>query len=530
MLFHTQKALGKNIAAVIIDEGFWQDGLRIATHGVLLGDMESTNSPHPKASLLEVYRKRLVEALRRQPELGGVEPQHFDTGDFLTNVNPDLCTEAISMEYEVLEKVKMYPGMSPRELKRIAKQAPALRRARQMHAIWASVRELLENPDIGASGHIVLDKNKDGERLVKYRGVGEVCQQWQSPTLILDATLPDDLILQAYYPLVERVANLKVDMPHVFVRQVLQAPVSAKKLIHAEKDFNRKAVRRYILQRWIETGRQDTLVICQQKYEEWLKTSSLPAGIAVEHFNNIEGLDRFKDVRLLILIGRTIPRPEAVETYAGALTGVQPVKANNGTMDWYERVVRGIHLADGGGVAVNCDLHPDPTGEAVRWQICEGQLVQAIGRGRGVNRTAETPLDVDIVADVVVPITVNEAANWEAPSEVFEMLVEGIALTSPVDMVKARPDVWANTRAADRSLELLYRSMSRCSGAKGGTPRQSLIESLHKTLSWCSCSYQPCGPRMKRRTAAFDPVVLPDPCAWLESRLGPLAFFEIDAP
>jgi hypothetical protein len=35
---------------------------------------------------------------------------------------------------------------------------------------------------------------------------------------------------------------------------------------------------------------------------------------------------------------------------------------------------------------------------------------------------------------------------------------------------------------------------------------------------------------MKRRTAAFDPVVLPDPCAWLESRLGPLAFFEIDAP
>jgi hypothetical protein len=388
MLFHTQKALGENIAAVIIDEGFWQDGMRIATHGVLLGDMESANSSHPKASLLELNRKRLVEALRRRPNLGGVEPQHFNTGDMLTSITAELCTDAIKMEFEIIERVHMHPDMSARELKRIAKQAPALRHARQMHAIWASVRELLRNPEIGASGHIVLAQNKDGERLVKYRGVADVCDQWQSPTLILDATLPDNLILQAYYPLVERIVDLKVDMPHVFVRQVLNAPVSAKKLIHTEKDFNRQAIRRYILQRWIETGRQDTLVICQQKYEEWLKTSGLPAGIAVEHFNNIEGLDRYKDVRLLILIGRTIPRPEAVETYAGALTGIQPVKANNGTMDWYERVVRGIHLADGGGVAVNCDLHPDPTGEAVRWQICEGQLVQAIGRGRGVNRTA----------------------------------------------------------------------------------------------------------------------------------------------
>jgi hypothetical protein len=32
---------------------------------------------------------------------------------------------------------------------------------------------------------------------------------------------------------------------------------------------------------------------------------------------------------------------------------------------------------------------------------------------------------------------------------------------------------------------------------------------------------------LKRRTAAFDPTVLPDPRAWLEDRLGPLSFFEI---
>jgi hypothetical protein len=126
-----------------------------------------------------------------------------------------------------------------------------------------------------------------------------------------------------------------------------------------------------------------------------------------------------------------------------------------------------------------------------------------------------------------VPITVNEVTNWQAPSEVFEMLVEGMALTSPVDMVKARPDVWANEKAAERALKLLYKTLSRRSGAPVGTSGHRSIEILHKTMSLRSVTYQPCGPKMNRRAAAFDPAVLPDPRAWLESRLGPLAFFEI---
>ena len=42
-------------------------------------------------------------------------------------------------------------------------------------------------------------------------------------------------------------------------------------------------------------------------------------------------------------------------------------------------------------------------------------------------------------------------------------------------------------------------------------------------------SYQPAGPGMKPRTAFVDPAVLPDPRAWLEQRLGPLAKFELEA-
>jgi hypothetical protein len=536
MLFHPQKAFGKNIAAVIVDESFWQDGLRIQEHGVALSEMESAFPE--RCAELEQLRGLLVKALRRQPHVGGVERQYLVGKDFFDNVTPENCTRAISLEYKMVERVEMYPSMSARDRKRLTRDVPAFRRAKRMAAIWGAARQLLNRPDIEVSGHLVLEENKDGERSALYRGVAPVCEQYQVPTLLMDATLPDDKVLQAYFPQVDRVADIKVAMPHVYIRQVLEAPVSKKRLLVGIKERgenttnrgNRRAIRRYILRRWVETGRQPTLVVCQQKYEDWLKGSGLPDGIAVEHFNNIEGLDRYKHVRLLITVGRTIPPPDKIETYAGALTGVQPVRVNNEKMDWYPRVTRGIRLADGSGVAANCVEHPDATAEAVRWQVCEAQLIQSIGRGRGVNRTAETPLDVDIMSDVVLPLVVNEVSHWQAPSETVEMWAEdGIMLTSPVDMAKARDDLWPNTQAADRTLKFFPRTLYPCSGAEAGTRVQSVVEYY---TALCTCvrllRYQLRGPKQKRRTAVYDPAALPDPRAWFEKHLGPLAFFEIE--
>jgi hypothetical protein len=220
---------------------------------------------------------------------------------------------------------------------------------------------------------------------------------------------------------------------------------------------NRQAVRRYILQRWLESDRQSMLVICQKDVEKWLRETGLPEGIAVEHFNAISGLDQYKHVRSLILIGRTIPAPAQVEAIAGALTGVQPVKmppAENGKpATWYGRVTRGIRMADGTGTAVEADQHPDPVAEALRWQICEAELMQALGRARAINRDAGTPLTVDIVADVVLPITVDATVDWEEPSALVEAAVEGIVLNSPGDMSRVWPAVWATARAAKWALK-----------------------------------------------------------------------------
>jgi hypothetical protein len=468
ILFHPQKAFGE-IAGVIIDESFWQDGMRISKHGLDLTEIATALIP-PRGmddlgAELDALRNRLAKALRAQPAVGGVERATLAT------LTADDCTRAIQLEWRLVGQLKIWPGMPMHEIERAAKCIPSARRARHMVAIWGAARELISRPDIAISGRLVLDENSNGERMIQHHGIAPIRKQWQAPTLIMDATLPGMPILQAYYPQVMLKAQIDAAMPYVRIRQILKAPVSARRLIKTSSDINRKAIRRYVLERWLETGQQPTLVVCQKKVEEWLKASGLPETIAVEHFNNISGIDRYKDVHLVILIGRTIPGPEAVEIMAGALTGAEPSKTKKASsgIGWYDRVARGIRLANGTGVAVECDQHPDPAAEAVRWQICEGELVQALGRGRGVNRTINTPLDIDIVADVCLPVTVDEVRNWKEPNEVVEMAVEGIGLTSPVDMVRAWPNIWANTRAADRTLQLLIRLCRDVLGAQGLT-------------------------------------------------------------
>lgn len=150
--------------------------------------------------------------------------------------------------------------------------------------------------------------------------------------------------------------------------------------------------------------------------------------------------------------------------------------------------------------------------------------MQAIGRGRGVNRTAADPLDIDIIANVVLPLTVDAAEPWSPPGEEIEMQIEGIVLDSPADMAATWPEIWPSDGAARN---WVYRH-SGAAADKGHTVTEPYKD--HSYIGFCDgvrFRYQRPGPRQKWRTGAYDPAVVPDPRAWLESRLGPIAGFHI---
>jgi hypothetical protein len=157
-------------------------------------------------------------------------------------------------------------------------------------------------------------------------------------------------------------------------------------------------------------------------------------------------------------------------------------------------------MRDGTGIAVDGDECPDTFVEAVRWQITERELVQALGRGRGVNRTDETPLDIDLLLDTCLPVTVDQVSTWQIPSLLIDAAIDGVMLTSPVDMVRIWPDLWPNAKAAKRTIAM-------------GIPDLPGFQRF---------AYQLNGPKLKSRVAYFDPGIIPDPRRWLELRLGPL--------
>jgi putative DNA primase/helicase len=157
--------------------------------------------------------------------------------------------------------------------------------------------------------------------------------------------------------------------------------------------------------------------------------------------------------------------------------------------------------------------------EAVRWSICEGELIQAMGRGRGVNRTADTVLEIDLLTDVVLPVTINALVPWSdlRPTRRDLMALSGIVLHNAADMAACFPDLWATADAArqDRS-----RSVTNCY-------YRDLYNS-QMSHSSAQVTYRPNGPGHRARTARVDLTRISDPETWLKNRLGPLAQCELE--
>jgi len=179
--------------------------------------------------------------------------------------------------------------------------------------------------------------------------------------------------------------------------------------------------------------------------------------------------------------------------------------------DWYPGEVLQLHARDGGMVSVEADRHPDPLAEAVRASIAEAELLQAVGRCRGLNRSAEDPVEVVLLGNVPLPgLVVDELRQWEGPTiddEIFARL--GAALESAGDAAKV----------AGLSRE----AVKKAKGRLGTFPYKHY--SYENVPNLCSVFYQRSGPGRSRRLAVYDRRRIPDMAVWLAERLGPLAYF-----
>ncbi len=420
------------------------------------------------------------------------------------------------------------------------------------HMLWNAIGKLVADDGPEASGHLYLHRNKDGVRIVTVSGRAEVHSDWHVPTLHIDARHAPDL-LKHFWPQVEDKGQIAIAAPHQTIRQYVVrsfsldylAPVdvspiskngkpkTAEQLAKAiTKDTanrkHRRAVKAFICRRARELGGK-ALVIGNKEVVQLL---NMPKHIQTAWFGAVAGRDKWGDVRLLVILGRPQPGPAAMEWQAAAITGaavlkIEYSKEDDPTKTWYPKTDTFRFKKQGGEVIrlpAQADCHPDALCERLREETCTGQIVQAIGRARGVNRKAVSdagtyngPVEVIVLTDAVLPNTlpVDEFLSDDdlAISPFDLMLAEGgIAFEDGASAAMAYPDLWPSYVAAKKAMQ------------RQNTGTKSYIDTL---IGECPpVRFQRQGPKLRFETAYYDPRIVQNPRAALMHRVGLLASFE----
>ncbi len=533
LLFTKKPAALGVVAALVVDESCWQDGL-IGAQGKPLqlsldaiAVVDRIGKGGDSEQRLAYLRHSLLYILRQQID-GPVDREALLAAGFTA----EMAAQASQLEWMRKVTPKMLPDMSPAERREAKHAAASNRTLGRFQTMWRAVESLLSDGGAISSGWLELahDETADGKtRVLRLKGRRGINKGFAAPALLIDATLQLDLV-RPIWPQITMTGEVAVDAPFQHVTQIADRSFSKRSLVQsannsdADNNYRKNQFKKLYaslcaIARNHATGK--VLVVAQQDVELALTDMpNRPGNIELAHHNAVAGRDEWKDVACLVVIGRTQAPPAAVTRLAEALTGSH-IPLLDG---WYTKADRVREMTDGSPVLAEADHHPDPIAEAVRWSICEGELMQIIGRGRGVNRNEENPLDVFIMTDVPLPLPLGKtihADDLRATCEALMLAEGGIAFESATAAAMAFPDLWPTAEAAKKAMQR---------ERLGTFPYNNYIYgNVPNLLS--RVSFQLEGAGRSPTIARFDPEIVPDPVAWIVQRLGPVkGIATIDRP
>lgn len=539
-LFQSEPRGLPDAAVVVIDENFTgaalkgQDIDRPVQLGLTALDDDRTGPlTGADRERLLFLRKLARDALAMQTDDGGLRREPFLSAGFaveaLGHTIPDTADEWADLEWRTKPKVKIRADMDRNAALAVLDEAAeqGFTTLRPVLAKW--VRDLLKGTDARSVNATLLHNAPLG----RDQGAGDVVRfEWRedfaewiagAPKLLLDATTPADL-LKVWAPDI-KVVDIEVQAPHQRVRQIIGAEFGRTAFVNHPANVRRLADL-VVLEVAATAG--DVLVIAQKAVKKLLSTEllrrfgTLPTRLILAHHGAITGMNEWRDVARLVVVGRPATNRLRGERMAELLRGAGLGVITDGDEARWPTVTAGIRLADGTGRAVRQPRHPDELVEAVRWNTTEGAVIQAIGRCRGVRRTAETPVAVTLMAELALPVTMEEVAQWDdaQPGRVLVAAAEAVIMRRALplgaaDLARARPDLWTSEKAAEHDL------------ARGGNTPQTPIIVLYRALGGISAAgfahYRRVGARGRLCTAL---VPIPGGHEALEAIVGPLAAYE----
>ena len=316
------------------------------------------------------------------------------------------------------------------------------------------------------------------------------------PLIHADATLQFELV-HHYLPNLQLALDLEVEAPHMQVTQVIGLPVGKASLqaLPAGKRSAEKEAR---------VGRK------RQRLVDVVRHLSRPPrpghnlqghrgrfrqieGVEVAHFNAIEGIDRWRNV-------------DVARDHRPAAAKAAGHRAPGGSA---HRQARHCGRHDRAGPpdparqrcrdVLKCRVYAAPEAELIRQAVTEAAVVQAVGRVRGVNRTAANPVEVFMILhDTVTALPVDEVVEFAdlEPDAIDEMVARGLVPQFGSDAAKLYPDLFPSAAAAKRAYRLRQLNVERGTRRRGpgqGRRRETTPyrEDIYKGMSLCSRSPLP---------------------------------------
>jgi hypothetical protein len=344
------------------------------------------------------------------------------------------------------------------------------------------------------------------------------------PTLITDAT-GDAELLRAVWPQLEETEPHGWEQlprpPGVRTFQCVDRTIS-KWAVAVEgkhpKELKRQiegARRLYaaVLKRAVEFGGADVAVITYKSTKDWIAQNCfVPDWLKLAHWGDVVGTNSLQKVRALFVIGRPLASPEDITRQAEALFGMYIFEREYRVLRKQGRIPIVPDAKGNNCIVVDVHRHPDPMAERLRRQITEGAIIQAAGRARAGLREADEPLDIHLWTDVPVPeLGEVEPVLWSE----LDAGLDGLMLASG--------GIWLE--CAEHAA-VAYSDLFTLDGLKSSRKTRSRRFADGLQTAWAPISYQ----RKGRRQHPAKALALMDPSAvraWLEEKLGPLAYFDV---
>jgi hypothetical protein len=388
------------------------------------------------------------------------------------------CDLAASLEERCIRDPGIYPGMKPRARTAAATIVKRNETARRLAAIWRAMAHIIGGQHSVAAVLRITPPDKETEQhgLALHNHFRLAESLAALPVLHLDATLRPDLAKLMLPGL--QVTRIDAEQPHLHLTLVVgrfgkSTLCAASELPLRELQRRQNRLREVVDHvRWQarRVGSGQVLVVTQKAIEAAFAGIE---GVQTAHFNAIAGLDQYRDVRLLIVVGRPLPSSEALTPLAASFFH----KFADGS---YRPQWRAVRTRTGAAANIRVVAHEDPQAELLRAAICDDEVVQAIGRGRAVNRTEDNPLEVQVLADLALPMVHDRVVAWETivPDILQRMLLAGMAVDSPADAALIHPEILANVEQSKKAFQ------------RGGFGGHSPIENTYRGMSLKSARYR----------------------------------------